>query len=178
MPNGTELEIVKDIATRVSIPFYHSLSFWIEIAVGLAGLFFSLMAFREARRAREAAREAGRTVKVQTVAIELGEISQRLDRIETSISFAEARDMISEVTRRVRRIVSPFAEDKDLKQPIANLKDALEAAKAALSGVRPTEGRDDIPQAVYFAIEGYFANVNNIIADLLCLLEKQTISEG
>jgi hypothetical protein len=157
------------------------------IGVSIAGLVYSIRAFREANLAKleaelakQAATEAGRTVRVQTVAIELGEVSQKLERLLPDIRFSEARELLNEVSKRTRRAISPFAEDPALKTTIAAVRQALDTAQSSLKGVRPTSpaGESEAPIAVYNAIEADFAAIGNLVADLLGLFEKQTFEPG
>ena len=148
--------------------------------IGIAGLIFSFFAFLEARNAKRAATEAGRTVKLQTVTIELTEVAQKLDRIQPEIGFSDARDLLAENSRRLRRAVSPFARDPGFKEPISVLLESLQAAQVSLKEVRPTGAGDGTaaPNAVYYAIEGDFSTINNNVADLLGLFEKKSIHFG
>lgn len=160
--------------------FYKEIDFWIATIIGLGSLFFSFKAFLEARRAKRAATEAGKTVKIQSITIELTEISQKLDRLRLDIPFDEARDLLTEISRRIRRVISPFQKDPDLCETITALKDTLSNAKNSLNSVRPSDPSKEIevPHAVYYAIEGDFAAINNAVADLLGLFEKKTINFG
>src|ERR1700730_6528303 len=67
------------IRRTLQMSFWHHGDFWISTGIGIAGLGFTIWAVLEAKGAKRAAIEAGRTVKMQTVAIELMEISQKLD---------------------------------------------------------------------------------------------------
>jgi hypothetical protein len=161
-------------------PFWKDGSFWIFLALGGAGLYFSIRAFVEARGAKQAATEAGRTVKLQTITIELTEIAQKLDRIQPDVPFNEARDLLSEISRRLRRAVSPFAKESELSAAIDAVLQSLQAAQKSLKSVRPTDPAKEAeaPRAVYYAIEDDFATINNCVADLLGLFEKQTFDFG
>lgn len=172
----------------LAIPFWKSLDFYLScigILVGVAGLFFSIRAFQEAQKAKDeaekaknAAKEAGKTVRAQTVAIELGEISQKLDKLQPNIRYADARELLIDVTRRIRRAISPFSEDVELKGTIDTLKNALDKAKESLEGVRPANNEREIeaPNAVYIGVEADFSAINNQVADLLGLFEKKNFS--
>jgi hypothetical protein len=109
------------------------------------------------------------------ITIDLSEISQSLDRLRTDIHYDEARDTLNEASRRLRRVISPFQFDDDLKNTIARLKEALENAKKSLNNVRPTEAQQEAqpPFAVYNAIEADFAAINGLVADLLGLFEQR-----
>lgn len=158
-------------------PFYLSLSFWIGTLLGVAGLYFSIAAYREAKAAKIAASEAGKTVKIQTITIELSEIAQRLDKLDFELSFSDARDLLNEISRRLRRLIAPFQSNSDLSGPCESLKQALDAAKKALEEVRPNEGEivASAPNAVYFATQSHFSNISSLVAEIMGLFEKRNI---
>jgi len=177
----TDLEVaLRHAIDLLQRPFWTHGEFWIFLALGAGSLIASIKAFGEARQAKRAATLAGRTVKLQTVAIELNEVSHKLDELDMGIQFNEARDLLSEASKRVRRAVSPFAEDVDLSAPIAAVLNALKAAQASLKAVRPTDpGKEQEGlNLIYYAIEDNFATINDGIADLLGLFEKQTFDFG
>jgi hypothetical protein len=168
-------------------PFWQRFDFVIATAIGLAGLYFSIKAFQEANKAKQeatrakaAATEAGRTVKLQTVTLDLGEVSQKLDKLRPGIAFADARDLQTEISRRLRRAISPFETYPDLRDAIHRLRAALDAADSALKSVRPSAGSTEAaaPDAVYYALEREFSNIANLTADLMGLCENKTMRIG
>jgi hypothetical protein len=161
-------------------PFWTHFDFWIALSIGVGGLVFSILAFLEARSAKRAAILAGRTVKLQTIAIELSEIAQKLDRIEPEIRFNEARDLLAEISRRVHRATSPFMKDPKLSSAVTDAREALKTAQNSLKAVRPADPtkEDEAPLAVYNAVENNFAAINDCVADLLGLLEKEAYDSG
>lgn len=161
-------------------PFWLRADFLIATSIGLAGLYFSFRAFVEAKRAKQAAIVAGRTVKLQTVTIELTEVTQKLARLEPKIRFNVARELLADASHRVRRAVSPFANDPALRASIAAVLDALAAARQSLKDVQPqdTSKEDETPDAVYYGIEAQFASLNDSIANLTGLFEAKTIDFG
>lgn len=174
MADDSSMKIIEIL----SEPFYKSWSFWISNIIGIASIYFSVKAFIEARHAKNAASEAGRTVKIQTITIELTEIAQRLDKLDFDLSFSDARDLLNEVSRRLRRLIAPFQSTTDLVTPCENLKRALDEAKNALDELRPQENglNEEIPQnSVYFATQGHFANISSLVAEIMGLFEKRTI---
>jgi hypothetical protein len=168
------------LANDVNKAFWEKWEFWIGTLLNVGGLILSGLAFWQASKAREAAVEAGRTVKAQTVAIELSEVAQRLDLIQPEITYREARDILSEISRRVRRVISPFDDDQHLGGAVALLRGALSSAQDSLKTVRPADPLSETkaPDAVYFGVENEFSAINNAIADFLGLLEKKTIERG
>lgn len=168
---------IAELAKRLTEPFYSDWGYWIAIIIGLASVWFSIKAFLEARKAKQAAAEAGRTVKIQTITIELTEIAQRLDKLDFELSFSEARDLLNEVGRRLRRLIAPFQSTKDMVEACDNLKAALDEAKDALEEVRPqTEDNTELPlNTVYFATQGHFSNISSLVAEIMGLFEKRTI---
>lgn len=171
-----EVEIGKTLIL-LSTPFYKNIEFWLSSILGIAGVVFSVKAFLEAKKAKVAASEAGKTVKIQTITIELNEISQRLEKLDFNLDFAEARDLLNEVSRKLRRLIAPFQATGDLVEPCANLKVALNEAKYALDEVHPQE-MGDIglpPNTIYFATQGHFSNISGLVAEIMGLFEKRTI---
>ena len=160
--------------------FLNKPDFWIGIIIGAVGIIFSGLAFIEARRAKVAATKAERTVKIQTIAIELTEVCQKLDKLRRDIHFDEARDLLTEISRKIRRFISPFQNEHGLENTITTLVEALDNAKKSLNAVRPDAAIEEAEatNAVYNAIEGDFATINNSVAALIGLLEKKTMDFG
>jgi hypothetical protein len=178
MSSAMHLEHSPNLDLPQAKVFYSDLGFWFSFLVGLAGLYFSNRAFREARAARIAACEAGTTVKAQTVTIELTEIAQRLDRVEYDLDFKAARDLLNEEGRRIRRLIAPFRSLEPFEDACGQVESALSRASTALAGLQPRPGTecDDVEvRAVYFAMQGHFGAINNCVARIMGLLEQRTI---
>lgn len=167
-------------------PLIQAWDFWLFlvlslIGIGLSafGLWYSIRSFKEAQAAREAAVEAGRTVKVQTVTIELSEIMQRLDALETDISFTDVRNLHTEISRRLRRLTASLKNDADtdLESTIDKLLISLEETRTALDEILP-EQSPRAENVVYNAMEGHFSRMSGCVATLMGLLEKRTIDVG
>lgn len=170
----------EELLKLVTVPFWRKPDFWIGALISLAGVVFAWRAFVEARGAKAAANEAGKTVKIQTITIELTELSQRLDKLGMDIRFDEARDLINETSRRLRRLISPFEKDAEFSDTITALRESLASANKSLRDVRPPDNDDieQVPYTVYYGIEGDLSEINGLVADLLGLFEKRTISMG
>ncbi|TRO15812.1 hypothetical protein EQ826_21970 [Ectopseudomonas mendocina] len=174
---GVESEIA-NILEILNLPFYMKWDFWIGLCVGLASIYFSVKAYLEAAAAKRAASEAGKTVKIQTITIELSEIAQRLDKLDYHVSYTEARDLLNEISRRIRRLIAPFESGEDLQDVCGRMKQALSDAKNSLDEVRPQTDDDDaiIKSSVYFAVEGHLSSISGLVAEIMGLFEKRTIS--
>jgi hypothetical protein len=170
-------EEIQRILSHLDTPFYKSTEFWINLLIGCGGVFFSILAFIEAKKAKLAANEAGRTVKIQTVTIELGEIAQRLDKLDSKLTFSEARDSLNEISRRLRRLIAPFQEGSDLKEPCAKLRETLDAARVSLDSLLPQDGLIENlpPNSVYFATQSHLTIISGLVAEIMGLFEKSTI---
>jgi len=181
---------INEITRLLREPFWRHWEFWIplaELMVGIGGLIYAILAFKEAGeakdeaiKAKQAATAAGRTVKIQSVAIELTEIIQRLDSMDDEIKFTDARDLLTEVSRRLYRATAPFVEDKKLSDAVAATRGALETAHTSLTKVRPTDPTKELeaPYAVYYGIEDTFASVSKSVANLIGLFEGETFDLG
>jgi len=170
-------EDINKLVEAINQPFYLDIGLWVGSVIGCISIFFSVKAFHEARDAKKAAYEAGKTVKIQTITIELTEIAQRLDKLDFELNFSEARDLLNEISRRLRRLIAPFQANEDMLEQCTNLKTALDEAKLALEEVRPQESSDqDIPtNSIYFATQGHFSNISSLVAEIMGLFEKRTI---
>lgn len=168
---------VLKVLSQLERPFYQEVEFWIGLVIGVIGIVFSVLAFIEARQAKEAAAEAGRTVKIQTITIELSEIAQRLDKLDAKLGFSEARDSLNEISRRLRRLIAPFEHGDDLKAPCTSLRESLNAARASLDNLVPQDGLIENlpPNSVYFATQGHLAVISGLVAEIMGLFEKRTI---
>ena len=114
------------------------------------------------------------------MAIELSEIGQKLDRVQPGIRFNEARDLITEMSRRVHRATAAFSKEPKLAEAISALLQAADAVQKSLKSVRPAEvGKEaEVPDVVYFGIEADCSTVSNCVADLIGLFEKQALDPG
>lgn len=172
--------LLDQVLQRLPPPFWRDGGFWTSFAIGGGGLVFSILAWVEAKRAKQAATAAGRTVKLQTIAIELTEIVQKLDKVQPGIRFNEARDLISDTSRRVHRATSPFGSEPKLADAIESAKEAVQVAQDALKLVRPTgAGKEsEAPDAVYYGIEAACSVISDAVSDLIGLFEKQAFDFG
>jgi hypothetical protein len=171
---------LSQLMDRLPPPFWKDPGYWLAFAIGTGGLVFAILAWIEARQAKRAATAAGRTVKLQTVAIELVEIVQKLSKVQPGIRFNEARDLLSDASSRIHRATSPFASEPKLLEAIEITKEAIRSAQQALKSVRPTESAKELeaPDAVYYGIEADCAATSDALSDLIGLFEKQTFNFG
>jgi|GEM_PF-3375652 len=161
----------------LQVPFWHHVDFWISTGIGIIGLGFTIWAVFAATGAKRAAVEAGRTVKIQTVAIELMEISQKLDSLDLEIMFPDARDFLNGVSSKLRRLIAPFQNYQDLGPAVANIRESLSNAKTSLNAARPQPGAPPAPVgSVYNAIEADLATISGFVADLLGLMETRAVN--
>ena len=173
--------VVLEEAVKRAVPaFYKTADFWIGTALSIISLVLTFLAYKAASRAREAATSAARAMKLQTVTIDLAEILQRLDKLETEITFSKARDLLNEVSRRLRRLVGPFAGRDPVKAQYDALLEALGAAKDALNGVRPRVNTEDEEPlgSVYYALQGHFASISDAIAEISGTFETTSLETG
>src|SRR5258708_35517113 len=112
-PMARDVQTLRDVLEMLREPFWWRPEFWaiatLELmggAIGVAGLVFAIKAFREARRAKRAATEAGRTDKVPTIAIELTEISHKPDKLKMDLLFGTATDLLSQLSCRACAVFS------------------------------------------------------------------------
>lgn len=160
---------------KLNAPFWKTFEFWLFLVIGLLSLVASIKAFLEAKAAKTAADYAGQTVKIQTITIELNEIIQKLDKLETNIEYSNARDFLSEINRKIKRLTSPFKKEKDYEEIISSIYETLDVTKDSLAEVRPLDNETIVDNAVYFAVEKHFSDLGGLLAELMGYFEKRTI---
>lgn len=165
--------IINQTWDLIKDPYWKRFDFWMFTVLNILGLVFSGFAFKEAREAKNAAKEAGKVVKIQSVLIDLTELGQKVNNLDSNIRFAEARALLTEISTKINRLVSPFRNEVDLKSTIDKLLDALAEAHTALNSVRPisSESESTVPQSVFYGIQENFSNISNYVAELLGLFE-------
>lgn len=167
-----------ELINQIDIPFWERIDFWIFLVLSIGSLYASIKAFIEAKQAKIAANEAGKTVKIQTVTIELSEVIQRLDRLDVEIDFSTARDLLNETNRRVRRLIAPFKEDDEYKTLISSIITTLSDSKTALLQVRPIDQDEIIVKStVYYSMESNFSELTGQLAELMGKFEERTIKK-
>lgn len=174
-------ELLQQIQQTINTPFWHHADFWINGILAAAGLIFAISAYLEARAAKGAAKsaqaaadEAGRFMTMQTVAVELMGISQRLVGVDMGITFREARALLDDINGKLHRLTSPFQNDDALAPHIANIHGALGTIKTALSNAKPNVGVTLATGQIYYAIEGEAGTLNTYVNDLLGQLETKS----
>ena len=179
----TELQykdLLNSIVNNQPTPFYLEFSFWISTIIGALSVYFSIVAFKEAREAKKAARAAGSVVRLQSITIDLTEIIQRLDKLSTELNYSDARDYYNELNRRVRRSLSVLTKEMAFSEKTTEILHTLGQIKANLDGVRQTGTVDQSLIAgidLYYAIEGEFSSLSGQLADLCGLLEQKTLEQ-
>lgn len=165
--------VINQILVIIKDPFWKKFDFWIFMVINILGLILSWLAFKEAGQAKRAAQEAGKIVKIQSVLIDLTELGQKVNNLDNNIRFAEARILLTEISTKINRLVSPFKDEDDLKPTIEKLLAALVTAHTALNSVRPNslESENAAPQSVFYGIQETFSLISNYVAELLGLFE-------
>ena len=100
--------ICYEIVDKINIPFWRDVDFYIYTVLSIGAITLSWLAYKEATKAKIAAIEAGTRVKIQSITLELSEISQRLDKLDFDVDYSTARDLINGFSRKIRRMISPF----------------------------------------------------------------------
>jgi hypothetical protein len=172
-------QTLERIRALVEAHFWTHGDFWIELIVGLLGLWFSIQAFVQASRAAEAATEAAKAVKLQSMSGELIEVSQKIQGFKPGISFDSAKAIYSEVLFKLQRVMAPFENENRLREQIEAVNTALEAAHEALNQVVPANPnkQDAAPDSVYFGVEDKFSTLNGHVGRLLGLVEQESVEK-
>jgi hypothetical protein len=155
--------------------------FWVSTFIGVIGLGFTVWAVIAATGAKRAANRAARSVKMQSVAIELMDIAKELGSFDDqSILYPEAREFMREINFKLRRLIAPFQDYDELGDFVASIRENLTNTQKALSGVKPVPGAEEAAPVgtVYNAIEGYVAIIGDGVADLVGLMHTAPMNIG
>jgi hypothetical protein len=167
------LKSIKDCQSS----FYEDPAFWISLAIGIIGIWFSYIAFKEAREAKKAAKAAGNQVKKQTIIVDLTEIILRLDKISTELNYSDTRNFYSEINRKIRRCVSSLSTNSVYSDKVTQIISSLELIRTNLDGTRQTSDAAELGLNIYYAVEGEFSNLSGKLADFCGLLEQENIEK-
>lgn len=158
--------------------FINHIDFYISIIIGLAGIFFSIRSFIEAKRAKEAAARAAQSVKRQSMVIEVLEIS-RICILEQNMGYVEASNNFNQITSRIKYISGFYKDDpsNDLKQVLSDIESGLDKIRATLNDSNPVlmPQQTNIPNQIYYSIEPLFSSVVGNLGILKGLLENKLI---
>ena len=165
-----------DIYNELKLPFYNNWEFWIFIVLGLLSIVISIITFREAKKAKEFAHEAGKIVKIHNITIELSEIINKLQNISSGISFSEARSLYNEVNIKIKRYTVSFKLESEYKTNIELINDLLKKISEILDEVKPNENQNEnvVKDSIYNAIESHFSHLSGLLAELMGNFENKT----
>lgn len=161
-------------------PFWQTIDFWVFLILSFVGVALSgygahqaNQAKIEATKARIEATNAGKVVRVQTVAVELLELSQLVEeRLDKTIDFKRARDLFSLVNRKLQRHLAQIGPDSISAAKMESLNKDLENLKTALDSVRPSSSSEEIPGTTYWSVEAHFLVILGTINSIIGELEK------
>lgn len=166
---GAEGAIMLNAAVEVG--FWETGDFWLFLVLSLMGITLSAIGAWQAYSAKLEAKKAGQTVRIQTITIELSEMCQRLEKLDGKIDYQTARDIHSEVNRKLRRLIAQMDVDTISAVQRTKVDGNLVELKEALNAVRPVGDAPVIPGAVYFAVENHFTSLIGTLSEMIGELE-------
>lgn len=174
--NGISTTVIK-IQEKLNESFWSSPEFLISSVLGVAGLIFSFFAYVEAKKAKQAAIDAGEFIQIQSITIELNEMLHLLQSISLNIQYKEARDVLTTVKNKLRRYLASYKNDDVYRGACKNILDSLQYAQKALDDVKPSgaELENSGYGVVYYGIEGSFSIVCGNVSELMGLFERRAI---
>jgi hypothetical protein len=169
-----ENKIALGLYLQIVQPFWRSAGFWIIlflILIIIAGLIYFYLEIK--KREQENFLRINRERK-NFILQEYLKIGHKLDQLDIEIEFPEARDLFSDINRRVRRLIAPYKNESEYQEVITSIAQTLDMIKSSLAEVRPIESGRLSDTAVYFAIESHFNELGGQLAELAGLFEKTT----
>lgn len=169
-----ENKILPSILAQVVQSFWQSAGFWILLILVLIIIAALVFFYFEINTRDKNSDRITASSRLQNIMLEYQTIIHKLDQLNIDIEFPEARDLCSEINRRVRRLTAAYKADPEYQEIIAAIHQSLEAIKSSLTDVRPVEMRKLSDTAVYFAIEAHFSELGGHLSELMGLFEKQS----
>ena len=163
--------------TTTDSAFWQQGDFWIFLVLTFIGITLSGIGAWQAYSAKLEAMKAGQSVRIQTITIELSEMCQRLEKLDSQIDFPTARDVYSEVNRKILRLVAQVAPATISGEKRTALQKNLNDIKDALTSVRPVGEGAYVPGAVYYAIENHYTSLIGTISGIIGELELSTVTK-
>ena len=177
MLSPKDIEAIKNAFEGITKDaFYYNIDFYISILIGLLGLWFSIRSFKEARKAKEAANNASRSVKRQSFIIEILELSRKCN-IQNDIDYAEVSKRYTDISSKISFISAYYNDDNsntDVKLIIREIQGTLEKIRSILNDSNPImlPQQANIPNQMYFSIEPHFSIIAGHLGSLNGLLES------
>lgn len=168
-----ENKILLNIFAQIVQSFWQSAGFWILFILIIslvAGMVYFYLKFINGNNEL---RKPG-SAQMQNIILEYQIIVCNLDKLNIDIEFPEARDLYSDINRRVKRLSAPFKADPEFQEVIAAIHQTLDIVKTSLTEVRPVEMSKLSDTAVYFAIEAHFSELGGQLSELIGLFEKKS----
>ncbi|MBN8691856.1 MAG: hypothetical protein J0L69_01605 [Bacteroidetes bacterium] len=171
------------VINEISKPYYMDASFWISnivsAAFGTVGIIFSILSFREAKKAKDEASKAGNTVKIQSIIIDIMAISQQC-QINLNADFESASKTLNDISSRVRNILSVsnsilLSENADLKN---KFETNLSNIRASINSINPLQTPDiaNVGNITFYTLEPHFAAIKDNLGDLKGILESKLLN--
>lgn len=146
--------------------------------IGLLGLFFSILAFISARKARDAAISAARKVAGYSISVELAEVITSLSRLDAQSDYAVFRQVLLENQRRAVRSLSQLGSGEKLGVASAALLEAFEVATEKLRESQPVGKPGRGPAGVIFnTLEPFIQAIMLAVARVQSVLDADHVAQ-
>lgn len=156
------------------------------IGLSVAGLFYSIKAFREAELAKKAANDAGVVVKTQEIMMDLERISNDC-LFDESVNYSQASNKLNEISSRVYAILGIYNKDDDIKNHSQLIQDNFNSVKNALENANPSNPQSSVNDEtidakykenyVYNITSPHFTNLINSLSTLKGILNSRLIKK-
>jgi len=153
----------------------------VGVVLSLGGLIFSVMAWREAKKAKTAANKAAKGVKRQSIAMDIAEVCQKC-QINFDVGYDDIRSRYNIVNDDVSRILGLYSqqekEDEDCKKILDNeVVNSLKEINLRLSTFNPikqeTESDSHEDKFYYYQFSELFSDLSGNLNKFKGALENQ-----
>jgi hypothetical protein len=159
--------------------FWTSPSFWIGTVVGLAGVFFSILAFVEAGKAKQAAQEARASLSIKNIETELGIEVSILNGIKSEINYDEMRRIVVELTSKIARIKEVIIKLHLIEQnDLTDIESVISNLSNSLKQVKPDFESSQISNMVYNGMADVVAETSQLLSTIIGKIQAKGLMEA
>jgi hypothetical protein len=172
-------------ATSFDWSCFQKFDFYFFLFLTLIGIGFSIASFVEAKRAKIAAQEAGKIVKIQDILLEISEITN-MAFIDINDNYQRASDRIKTFSGKINYIIAILknevyidtAELSDIMETLKAIRNKLNQLNPIIAATISGGAENNISGLIYYSLESDLVNLNAQMNKLAGELHRNIINNN
>jgi len=179
----------KKLVSTVAEPYWQHSEFWINVVLGIVGIWIGWLAFSEAGKAfneagkakdaataaEEAAIKAGKTVKKQSILLAISD-TIRICQIRIDTNYEDTNNKLMDINGKVRNILGLYKED--IGQDHQSLLQQIITCSSDVLTEFNLLDPDAVPKDIYNRIRPLIIPLVGHLNELLGVLENELIANN